>query len=213
MSQLLGQADEARSHKDRNKAMKFENEAESLAVEVEHQIEVSDARILKDIKPRKKPDVSQAKKLFPKAKALPKPPPKPVQKSTDLLAHMEREEEENDVKRWSNPDRARLIGVVAGMPQFNPLTSVGKQKGDGSVANEVTQFGLCTAGCSLLALEPATGGILLLFSGVFQAVTSEAEEEPEPGKAREEQEPEKVEENQKAGLFVADQSAIKWLIA
>lgn len=187
--------------------MRLESEAEALFAETERVCVSVPREHLKDLKPRTQKSMffapkngaakAQIQKLRQKSKML--KPDEVVQKE---------EFEQAEIRRWKSPDRSRMITVLASLPHFNPMMN----KGSGSTAstNEVTQFGLAGAGASLMAIEPAAGGILLMFSCIFQAMTSEAEEEPD--KTEETSENPQVEESRESGLFTAGANSMNWLL-
>lgn len=151
---------------------------------------------------------STKKAIAVKTAVAPKPPPKKA--PVHDLDHMLRD---NPEKAETNPrpqERTQLLMLAGKLPYLNPLAHAGGNSKSGS-GSEAAQLGLAGTGACLMALEPAAGGILLMFSCVLDAMTSENSDEVEEHPA--DAEPEKVEEGQAAGLFTASPCEMSWLIA
>lgn len=210
IQQLLAQAEVCRSkHKDQD-AVRLEAEAEALFAETE-QVYISVPRDhLKDLKPRQFTKSLLNLKNGGAKQQIQKRPAKRIKRDIDEQAQSE-EKEVARKRRWQGPERTRVVAMLASLPHFNPILNLNKGTQSVNTNSEVTQFGLATAGASLMAVEPAAGGILLMFSCIFQAVTSESADEPEESSAS--QEPERVEQSKESGLFTAEPTSLSWLIA
>ena len=210
IQQLLSQADACRSkHKDHD-AVKLEAEAEALFAATE-QVSISIPRDhLKDLKP-----LQAMKALFTVKNGATRKPiqifaRRRIKPDTEEQA-TSREMEAAEKRRWQGPERSRVVAMLAALPHFNPILHLNKGSNSGNSNSEVTQFGLATAGAGLMAVEPAAGGILLMFSCVFQAAASEDVDEAEESESS--KDPEQVEQSKESGLFLADSASLKWLIS
>ena len=210
IQQLLNQADVCRSkHKDQD-AVKLEAEAEALFAQTE-QVYISVPRDhLKDLKPRQAMKNLFTLKNGGAKQQIQRLPGKRTKRDIDEQAKGE-EKEAAEKRRWQGPERTRVVAMLASLPHFNPILNLNKGTSTINSNSEVTQFGLASAGASLMAVEPAAGGILLMFSCIFQAVTSEAADEPE--ECDNSKEPEQVEQSKESGLFTADATSLNWLIS
>lgn len=210
VNHLRGRAQEARSKQKFREAERLDSWANSLSKDrsIEDKSESAEPPP-KLILPRAVKRFAPTKKAIAvKTAVAPKPPPKKA--PVHDLDHMLRYKSE---KADTNPrpqDRTQLLIVAGKLPYLNPLANVGANSKNGS-GSEVAQFGLAGTGACLMAVEPAAGGILLMFSCVLDALTSENSDDVDEHSA--DAKPERVEEGQAAGLFTASPCGMSWLIA
>lgn len=206
VNQLLGRASVARvQHKERE-ADRLEDEAESVLVEDQRVEEAEERTVRLNVY---KPKTVVVRKVAPKVQEL----KAKAQVQEKVVAGELNEEEGAAVKRRAPlQDRTRLLAMVGQLPTFNPLSKVFQKQGQtDSASSESAQFGLAGAGAGLMAVEPAAGGILLMFSCILHAVTDDSVQDEQEDKT--ELDPEALEESQEAGLFTAGTNAMKWIIA
>ena len=211
VQQLLSAAQVARAQHKKGDAMRLEAEAEALFAETEAVYISTPNEHLKDLK-RKTSAAAQlrAKNLGSKAKIQKLPTKSQKLKPEETL--QAEQFEEGEKRKASGDARTKFVTRLANLGHFTPLLTHSRgAKSNDQATGEITQFGLAGAGVGLMALEPATGGILLMFSCMLQAVSTDDEEESKETKESKEQE--KVEESGQAGLFTGGVSAMKWLIA
>ncbi len=210
VNHLRGRAQEARSKQKFQEANRLDSWANSLSNDrsIDEKAESAEPPP-KLILPRTLKRFAVTKNSVPvKTAVAPKPPPKRAPVSD--LEHMLREKTEKSDSSPRPQDRTQLLVVAGKLPYLNPLANAGGKSKSGP-GSEAAQFGLAGTGACLMALEPAAGGILLMFSCVLEAMTSETTDEVDEQPA--DGEPEKVEEGQATGLFTASPCGMSWLIA
>ena len=210
VNHLRGRAQEARSKQKFQEANRLDSWANSLSKDrsIDEKTESAEPPPKLTL-PRALKRFAVTKRSIPVKTAV---APKPTPKKTPVpdLEHMLREKSEKTDSSPRPQDRTQLLMVAGKLPYLNPLANAGSNAKYGP-GNEVAQFGLAGTGACLMAMEPAAGGILLMFSCVLEAMTSENTDEVEEQPA--DAEPEKVEEGRAAGLFAASPCGMAWLIA
>lgn len=204
VAQLLSRADVERVKKHFTEAEKLENEAEALVTEEQLTERVKEKfAITKPVKftvvvcPQKAQqaklkDFKHQKKVVP----------------DHMLRHKDGEGEH--MKKCPVQDRARLVAMLGQLPGIVPFAHVFRG-GSQINSNEVAQFGLSAAGAGLMAVEPAVGGVLMMFGALINTMTKENEpvEDEEPVRPEEEE----VEETSQSGLFTAKPEKLGWLLS
>lgn len=203
VAQLLGQADVARAKKEFQVADKLEGEAEALVAE-EQQTEQLDIAVR--LKTRFKPTVVVLAPKESKVKV------KDLKLEHRIADHMTRQKDCESVKMSRVPlqDRTRLLAMLGQIPSVVPFAQMFKPQTP-SGNGDTTQYGLAATGAGLMAVEPAAGGVLLMFSCLINAVHEESA--PETEEERTQVEEEELQETSRAGLFTAKPDKLGWIIA
>lgn len=209
VQQLLNKADHARVKKKHTEANALEAEADVLMGDEEPGRKLVPRQLLKDLKMRNKAAPASIKIKPAKPETTQKP--KRLKLPAEEMMEGEAAEAKRDRSKHPANDRTKLFAALASMPYLAPVLQMNKGSLKSNSESEVTQFGLAGAGAGLMAVEPAAGGILLMFSCVFQALHDEEVDEPESQKKP--HEPEQVEQMEKSGLFTAGATGMSWLIA